>query len=67
MFDAFKKYMKQYIQDPAAKALKKATKVSAETKYINSSDSEEDKALDYALGLCKDNDKASGNGFYQWL
>ena len=66
MFDVFKKFMKQYNQDPAAAALKKATKQSSEVKFASSDD--EDKAVDYALGLYKQQHKDNGTfNPYPWL
>ena len=66
MFNPFKKFLKQYNQDPVASALKKATKQSAEVKYATSDD--EDKTVDYALGLYKQQHSDDGTtNPYPWL
>jgi len=68
MFNPFKKFMKQYTKDPAETALKKAKSQSPTVKYALSSDDEEDKVVDYALGLYKQQRSENGtNNPYPWL
>ena len=70
MFDATKKFLRQYdpTPDPVKDAMKTVTKgtTTAESKYATSTS--EDKAVDYALGLYKQQHKDNGTkNPYPWL
>ena len=68
MFNPFKKFMKQYTKDPAESAIKSAKSQSSIVKYALSDDDTSDKAVDYALGLYKQQHKENGTtNPYPWL